>query len=209
MCVTPDRGKNGLATAFITLTAEPGAIIDGTGLAPVGRQGLITIAGSSYVRVEGFEIRNFIHNGTERTPVGILVQGFGSQLQVVNNRIHDIKNTSTCTDPCAAGAHGIGICSSCGANDRVRNGLIRGNSARNNSSSSDPWYGGEGSPAGFYVDGARYLVFERNHSTGNALRFEFASEHPGKATEDIDGEARSEGTIDLGGDEYGTAAAVP
>src|SRR5688500_2749231 len=75
-------GKNGLSNAFVTLKGDPGAIVDGTGLAPVGRQGLITIADSSYIRVDGFEIRNFSHNGTDRTPVGILVQGFGSQLQV-------------------------------------------------------------------------------------------------------------------------------
>ena len=239
-------GKNGLSNAFITLKADAGAIIDGTGLAPSGRQGLVTITNSTYVRVEGFEIRNFIHNGTTNTPVGILVQGFGSQLQVVNNKVHDIKNTSTCTDPCAAGAHGIAVygtsssgitdvllsgnevrnnvlqasealvingnvdrfavlnnnvhdnnnigfdfigyegeCSGCGANDRVRNGIIRGNTASNNSSSTNPWYGGEGSAAGFYVDGGQYLVFERNFSSGNDLGFEFASEHSGKATEDV------------------------
>lgn len=239
-------GKNGLSNAFITLRADPGAILDGTGLAPVGRQGMITIADSSYVRVEGFEIRNFIHNGADRTPVGILVQGSGSQLRILNNRIHDIKNTSNCKDPCAAGAHGIGVfgtsssgitdlllsgneiynnvlqaseafvvngnvnrfevlnnnahdnnnigfdfigyegeCGGCGANDRARNGIVRGNTASNNSSSTNPWYGGEGSAAGFYVDGGQYLLFERNYSTRNDLGFEFASEHAGKATEDI------------------------
>lgn len=239
-------GKNGLSNAFITVKADSGAILDGTGLAPVNRQGLITIADSSYVRVEGFEIRNFTYNGTDRTPVGILVQGSGSQLKILNNRIHDIKNTSKCKDPCAAGTHGIGVfgtsssgitdlllsgneiynnvlqaseafvingnvnrfevlnnnahdnnnigfdfigyegeCNGCGASDRVRNGIIRGNTASNNSSSTNPWYGGEGSAAGFYVDGGQYLVFERNYSTGNDLGFEFASEHSGKATEDI------------------------
>ena len=239
-------GKNGLSNALITLKGDSGAIIDGTGLAPVGRQGLITIANSSYIRVEGFEVRKFSGSGTERMPVGILVQGFGSQLQVVNNKVHDIKNTSTCKDPCLTGAHGIaaygttstgltdllfsgneiynnvlqaseafvingnvnrfavlnnhahdnnnigfdfigyeGECSGCGDNDRVRNGIIRGNTAANNTSTSNPWYDGEGSAAGFYVDGGRYLVFERNFSTGNDLGFEFASEHAGKATEDV------------------------
>ena len=239
-------GKNGLSNAFITLKADPGVVLDGTGLTPVGREGLITIAGSSYVRVEGFEITNFIYSGTDRTPVGILVQGSGSQLKILNNRVHGIKNNSKCKDPCASGAHGIGIfgttaagitdllvsgnevygnilqaseafvvngnvdrfevsnnnvhdnnnigfdfigyeneCSGCGASDRVRNGIIRGNTSSNNSSTSNPWYGGEASAGGFYVDGGQYLVFERNLSTGNDLGFEFASEHSGKATEDI------------------------
>ncbi|MET0497472.1 MAG: hypothetical protein ABW106_04260 [Steroidobacteraceae bacterium] len=239
-------GKNGLSNAAITLKADPGVIIDGTGLTPNGRQGLITILNSSYISVEGFEVANFSYSGTERTPVGILVHGSGSQLKIIDNRVHDIKNGSKCKEPCASGAHGIGVfgtssagitglvlsgnkvydnvlqsseafvvngnvdgfevlnnevydnnnigfdfigyedeCSGCGANDRVRNGIIRGNTAKNNSSSTNPWYGNEGSAAGFYVDGGQYLVFERNFSTGNDLGFEFASEHVGKATEDI------------------------
>ncbi len=238
--------KSGTSNAFITLKADPGAIIDGTGLAPVSRQGLITISNSNYIRVEGFEIRNFFYSGQDNTPVGILVEGSGTQLKILNNRVHDIRNNSTCTDPCPSGAHGVGVfgtsatgitdlllsgnevynnvlqsseafvingnvdrfevlnnnvhdnnnigfdfigyegeCSGCGENDRVRNGIVRGNTATNNSSTSNPWYGGEGSAAGFYVDGGRYLVFDRNVSSGNDLGFEFASEHAGKATEDI------------------------
>ena len=239
-------GKNGLSNAFITLKADPGVILDGEGLSPVGRQGLISIVDSSYIQVEGFELANFVYSGTDRTPVGILVSGSGSQLKIIDNRIHGIKNNSKCKDPCSAGAHGIGVfgtgsrgltdllfsgnevygnvlqaseafvingnvdrfevlnnnvhdnnnigfdfigyeneCANCGANDRVRNGIIRGNTARNNSSSTNPWYSNESSAAGFYVDGGQYLVFERNISTGNDLGFEFASEHAGKATEDI------------------------
>lgn len=78
-----------------------------------------------------------------------------------------------------------GECGACGENDRVRHGLVRGNRASNNSTINNPWYGGEGSAAGFYVDGGRNIIFERNISTLNDIGFEFASEHPGKATEDI------------------------
>jgi hypothetical protein len=238
-------GKSGTATAFVTLKGDAGAIISGSGLSPSGREGLITIKNSNYVRVEGFDVTGLTSSGSN-TPVGILIEGNGSNLQIVNNKIHAIKNTSTCKDPCAIGAHGLAVfgknatgvtdllvqgnevyanvlqasealvingnvdrfevlnnnvhdnnnigfdfigyegeCSGCGESDRVRNGLVRNNRAQNNSSATNPWYGGEGSAGGFYVDGGRNIIFDRNISTGNDIGFEFASEHSGKATEDI------------------------
>jgi hypothetical protein len=238
-------GKTGNASAFITLKADAGVILSGAGLTPAGREGLITIKNSSYVRVEGFDVTGLTSSGSN-TPVGILIEGNGARLQIVNNKIHGIKNTSTCKDPCSVGAHGLAVfgtnatgvtdllvqgnevyqnvlqasealvingnvdrfevlnnnvhdnnnigfdfigyegeCSGCGENDRVRNGLVRGNRAQNNSSVTNPWYGGEGSAGGFYVDGGRYIIFDRNISTGNDIGFEFASEHKNKATEDI------------------------
>jgi hypothetical protein len=238
-------GKSGTASAFITLKADPNVIISGSGLSPSGREGLITIRNSNYVRVEGFDVTGLTSSGSN-TPVGILIEGNGSKLQIVNNKIHGIKNTSTCKDPCSVGAHGLAVfgtnatgvtdllvqgnevyqnvlqasealvingnvdrfevlsnnvhdnnnigfdfigyegeCSGCGESDRVRNGMVRDNVAKNNSSVTNPWYGGEGSAGGFYVDGGRNIIFDRNISTGNDIGFEFASEHSGKATEDI------------------------
>ncbi|GJI89695.1 hypothetical protein [Duganella hordei] len=238
-------GKSGTASALVTLKGDTGAIISGSGLAPSGREGLITIKNSNYVRVEGFDVTGLTSSGSN-TPVGILIEGNGSNLQIVNNKIHAIKNTSTCKDPCSVGAHGLAVfgtnatgvtdllvqgnevyqnvlqasealvingnvdrfevlsnnvhdnnnigfdfigyegeCSGCGESDRVRNGMVRNNRAQNNSSTTNPWYGGEGSAGGFYVDGGRNIIFDRNISTGNDIGFEFASEHSGKATEDI------------------------
>lgn len=239
--------KSGTASAPLTLKADPGVLLSGgSGVTPSGRQGLITIKNSNHVRVEGFDITNFTTGGSNNTPVGILIEGNGTNLQIVNNKIHGIKHTSTCKDPCSVGAHGLAVfgtnatgitdllvqgneiyqnvlqaseafvingnverfevlnnyvhdnnnigfdfigfegeCSGCGDKDRARNGIVKNNRAVNNSSSTNPWYGGEGSAAGFYVDGGRYIVFDGNVSTGNDLGFEFASEHAGKATEDI------------------------
>jgi hypothetical protein len=238
--------KSGTSGNYITLKADAGVVLTGTGLSPSGRQGLITITNSSYVRIEGFEIKDFITSGGN-TPCGILVQGSGTKVQIVNNKIHNIRNNSTCADPCGEGAHGLAVygtsssasitdilvegneiygnvlqaseslvingnvdrfevlnnhvhdnnnigfdfigfedeCSGCGNNDRVRNGIVRGNTATNNSTTTNPWYNNESSSGGFYVDGGQYIVFERNISTGNDIGFEFASEHASKATEDI------------------------
>jgi len=242
--------KSGTASAPILIKADPGVVLrGGTGVTPSGRQGLITIRNSNYVRVEGFEVTAFTTGSASASPVGILVEGSGSNLQIVNNKIHGIKHTSTCTqddgEACWVGAHGLAVFGTnatgitdllvqgnevyqnvlqssealvlngninrfevldnyvhdnnnigldfigfegecdCGDNDRARNGIVKNNRAVNNSSKTNPWYMGVGSAAGFYVDGGRYIVFDRNTSTGNDLGFEFASEHAGKATEDI------------------------
>ncbi|HAK92124.1 right-handed parallel beta-helix repeat-containing protein [Massilia timonae] len=243
-------GKSGTASAPILIKAYPGVVLrGGSGVTPSGRQGLITIRNSNYVRVEGFEVTSFTTGSASASPVGILVEGNGSNLQIVNNKIHGIKHTSTCTqddgDACWVGAHGLAVFGTnatgitdllvqgnevyqnvlqssealvlngnidrfevldnyvhdnnnigldfigfegecnCGDNDRARNGIVKNNRAVNNSSTTNPWYMGEASAAGFYVDGGRYIVFDGNTSTGNDLGFEFASEHAGKATEDI------------------------
>lgn len=238
--------KSGTSGNYITLKADPGVVLSGSPtVTPSGREGLITITNSSYVRIEGFEIQDFVTGGGQ-TPCGILVQGSGTKVQIVNNKIHGIRNNSTCTDPCGEGAHGLAVygtasagitdilvqgnevysnvlqasealvinanvdrfevlnnnvhdnnnigfdfigfegeCSGCGNNDRVRNGIVRQNTSKNNSTTTNPWYSNESSSGGFYVDGGQYIVFDRNISTGNDLGFEFASEHPSKATEDI------------------------
>jgi len=246
-------GKSGTATAPITLKADAGVVLTGgSGVTPSGRQGLITIKNSNHLRIEGFEVTGFTSGGSNNTPVGILIEGNGANLQIVNNKIHGIKHTSTCkgdngdNENCWVGAHGLAVfgtnatgitdllvqgnevyqnvlqasealvingnvdrfevlnnyvhdnnnigfdfigyegeCSGCGDKDRARNGIVKNNRAINNSSSTNPWYEGVGSAAGFYVDGGRYIVFDGNISSGNDLGFEFASEHAGKSTEDI------------------------
>ena len=239
------KDKAGTAAAPILIKADANVTLSGQGLQPAGREGLITIRNSTHVRVEGFEVANFVGSGS-KTPVGILIEGNGANLQIVGNKIHDIKNTSTCKRPCSTGAHGLAVfgknatgvtdlllqnnevylnvlqsseavvingnvdrfevlgnhvhdnnnigfdfigyegeCSGCGESDRARNGIVRGNRSLNNTSSKNPWYGGEGSAGGFYVDGGRNIIFDGNVSSGNDIGFEFASEHGGKATEDI------------------------
>jgi hypothetical protein len=242
------EGRNGAAGAFITLRGETGAVIGGKDVAISGREGLVTIRNSKYIRVENLTVAGLATSDPEGMPVGILVEGGGANIQIVGNDIHDIRHTSTCaeSDDCQTGAHGLAVygttaagitdvriernkvynnvlqasealvvngnvnrfevlfndvhdnnnigydfigyegeCDGCGETDRARNGIVRGNRAANNSTTTNPWYSYKGSAAGFYVDGGRYIVFERNVSTRNDLGFEFASEHPGKATEDI------------------------
>lgn len=218
-------------------------IIDGSGLSPNGREGLIDIIDVNNVVIDGFEVRNFYSSGAP-TPVGIYMEGSCANVTIKNNRIHNIENQNQTTSN--VGAHGIGVFGttnngitnltitgnevydcilqsseafvlngnvdgfkvsnnevhdnnnigfdfigyegecSCGDNDRVRNGEVNNNIATNNRSDlANPWYQGEASAGGFYVDGGTSIIFDGNLSSGNNLGFEFASEHSGKSTSNI------------------------
>ncbi|TSE06704.1 T9SS type A sorting domain-containing protein [Aquimarina algiphila] len=238
---------SGNAGNYVTLKAiSNDVVISGAGLAVSGRQGLVTIQNARYIKIIGFDIKDFQTSNNNQSPVGIYVVGTNSNIEIAENKVHNIKHNSQCSG-CAVGAHGIGVfgtteggiknielhdnevydnilqsseafvingnisgfivkdnyvhdnnnigfdfigyegeCGSCPeANDRVRNGLVVGNIAENNSSTNNPWYSGEASAGGFYVDGGTHIIFDRNISTGNDLGFEFASEQQGKKTENI------------------------
>ena len=81
------------------------ATIDGAGLSiPGGQYGLINIQSQSYITIQGLEIRNYKTNSTKFVPIGIYVTGAGSNLQLLNNHVHDIQ---TLARSCNANAFGI------------------------------------------------------------------------------------------------------
>ena len=103
---------SGSATAgFITFQSYPGetAVLDAAHLTPSGRQAVLSIHNQSYVRVEGFEIRNF-HTAEHRpTPLGISVMGSGSHIELLKNNVHHIEQTFEGRDGPGHGANGFGI----------------------------------------------------------------------------------------------------
>ncbi len=100
--------RSGSASAgFITVESAPGeiAIVDGTGLAigNGGEQGLFTLFNTNYVRVMGFEIRNYRSSYAALVPLGIFVYGSGDHIEIRNNHIHDIVTTVPTTSGDAFG----------------------------------------------------------------------------------------------------------
>lgn len=96
---------------FITFKSYPGetAILDATRFTPSGRSGILTIHNQSYVRIEGFEIRNF-HTAEHRlTPLGISVTGAGSHIELLKNNVHHIEQTFNGRDAPGRGGNGFGI----------------------------------------------------------------------------------------------------
>jgi hypothetical protein len=93
-----DVNRSGSATdGPIVFAGYPGetVVVSGTGLpAPGGTmRGLWNLNNVSYVTVQGFEVSNYGASSSADTPVGIYVNGGGTQLQILNNHVHDIANT--------------------------------------------------------------------------------------------------------------------
>ena len=101
----PNSGNS--SSGYISFIGQPGAIVDGTGLSvgSSGQTGLFSLEGAhSYVLIEGFELRNFSSSQRGKSPVGIDFEGSGSNLEFVNNHIHNISQTlSSCNSANALG----------------------------------------------------------------------------------------------------------
>ncbi|AZN39570.1 right-handed parallel beta-helix repeat-containing protein [Paenibacillus albus] len=96
---------SGNSTGYITFQnyANETPILDGSGLTVSNvNQALWSLSNTNYVRINGFEIRNLTTSSSSFDPVGILIFNGGSNIQIANNNIHDIKNTAT-----SGNAHGI------------------------------------------------------------------------------------------------------
>ena len=108
--VSPPASGNA-TRGFITFAGYPGetATIDGTGLPiPGGQSGLFTISDQGYLIVEGFELRNYSTNRRSEVPIGIYVEGAGSNIQLLNNHVHHIA-TRAPTNPKHCGSDAFGI----------------------------------------------------------------------------------------------------
>ena len=104
-------GSGNATDGYITFRSYPGetAVLDAEHLTPSGRSGVVTIQNKSYVRIEGFEIRNF-HTAEHRlTPLGISVIGSGSHIELIKNNVHHIEQTFDGRDAPGRGGNGFGI----------------------------------------------------------------------------------------------------
>ena len=100
-----------MSDGFVTFRSYHGetAVLDATRFTPAGRTGILTIHNQSYVRIEGFEIRNF-HTAEHRlAPLGIDVHGAGSHIELLRNNVHHIEQTFEGRDAPGSGGNGFGI----------------------------------------------------------------------------------------------------
>jgi len=97
---------SGTAGKYITLQGEPGAIIDGTGLfgTLTGTCGLVYIENRSYVKVIGLTIQNAVKSSSKIFQAGIWVRGAGSFIEIRNNTVSNIVNSTR-----TSGCHGIAV----------------------------------------------------------------------------------------------------
>jgi len=108
----------------------------------------------------------------------LVLNGNVTDFVISNNRVHDNNNIGivcigheeTCPDP---------------ELDQARNGIVADNIVYNIDSRSNPAYQGEASADGFYSDGGKNIIFERNIAYQCNIGFEVASEHGNKSTSGI------------------------
>ncbi|MHB1935846.1 MAG: right-handed parallel beta-helix repeat-containing protein [Acidobacteriaceae bacterium] len=97
---------------YITYRSQPGetAVLDGSCLTPdVGDSPMIALHNVSYVKIEGFEVRNYKTADRRRVPAGIRVDGHGSHIEIRNNNVHHIEQTYPGREGPGHGANGFGI----------------------------------------------------------------------------------------------------
>jgi len=95
----------------ITFQSYPGetAIVDGAGLTvpPAAyAAGLFEFTTSSYLVIQGFEIRNYQVNSASLAPAGIDITGAPHDLTFISNRVHNIANLNTTAN---SQAYGIAV----------------------------------------------------------------------------------------------------
>jgi len=88
--------NSGTLSAPIVFTNYPGQvpIIDGTGLNADNAQALVEMYDVNYITFSGFVVRHYTTNSSSVTPAGILVEGYGRGIQILNNRVYDISTSS-------------------------------------------------------------------------------------------------------------------
>ncbi len=105
------KASGNATDGYITFRSYPGetAVLDAEHFAPDNRSAILTIHNKSYVRVEGFEIRNYRTAEHRLTPLGISVMGAGSHIELLKNNVHHIEQTFPGRDAPGSGGNGFGI----------------------------------------------------------------------------------------------------
>jgi hypothetical protein len=114
--------NSGTATAPIVFDGQGVAVVDGTGVTccaspafassngfiGTNTQGLFNIgaaAGVNDLTVEGFTLQNYIVSSASKVPVGVLILGGGTGIQLLNNTVRNIQTKAGKN----GNAYGIGV----------------------------------------------------------------------------------------------------
>jgi hypothetical protein len=194
------------AAGFITFSSYPEelATVDGTGLPiPNGQWGLFSIQSLSYIVINGFEIRDYTTNKTADVPLGVWIFGAGSNLQIVNNHIHNIETTAkTNANLCSSNAFGMTVYGTVG--DQSINALVvSGNEVDHNKTGCSETVSVDGNVENFVI--SNNLIHDDNNIGIDAIGFEKVSPNP-KTDQARDGEIRGNNVYNItsyGNPDYG------
>lgn len=141
------------------------------GIAVYGTNGSSSV---NNILIDGNEVRDCVLGWSE----SLVLNGNVENFIVSNNIVHDNNNIAY---------DFIGHEGECPVPqlDQARNGIVVGNIAYNIDSRGNPAYGNDASADGFYVDGGKEILIERNEAYNCNIGVELASEHNDKSTSGI------------------------
>jgi uncharacterized protein DUF1565 len=154
---------------YITFSSYPRelATIDGTGLAiPGGQWGLVTSQNQSYIIVNGFEIRNYKTSKRADVPIGVYIVGAGTNIQILNNHIHNIATTAS---GCGANAFGLTVYGT-EASASINNLTISGNEIDHTTTGCSETLSVDGNVENFSI--TNNLVHDDNNIAIDAIGYE-------------------------------------
>lgn len=144
---------SGNAGGSVTFQNYPGEtpVVDGTGLAIptlAYATGLFEFTNASYIRIQGFEIRNYQTSSTADVPAGIDITGAPHDLTFISNRIHNIANLNIST---SANAYGIAVHGTLA--QPISNLVFRSSEIYSNSTGQSETFSLDGNCNGFEISG--------------------------------------------------------
>lgn len=165
---------------FITFRSQPGehAVLDGGCLTPPeGESSMVKLTNVSYVRIEGFEIRNYRTSDYRRVPAGIRVFGGGSHIEILHNNVHHIEQNSAYRLRSGSGANGFGIAAyGTDATTPISGLIIEGNDVHHLKTGSSESLVVNGNVAGFRI--TKNSVHDNNNIGIDVIGFEHTAPDP-------------------------------
>ena len=165
---------------FITFRSQPGehAVLDGGCLTPPqGESSMVQLTNVSFVRVEGFEIRNYRTSEFRSVPGGIRVFGGGSHIEILHNDVHHIEQNSVRRLRPGSGANGFGISVyGTSATTPISDLVIDGNDVHHLKTGSSESLVVNGNVAGFRI--TKNTVHDNNNIGIDVIGFEHTAPDP-------------------------------
>src|SRR5208337_2519656 len=199
------KSSGSAAAGFITFSSYPGelATLDGTGQPIKGGQwGLLTIPSHSYIVINGFEVRNYKTKKVADTPIGIWIFGQGSNVQIVNNHIHNIETNAPANTSCNTDAFGLTVDGTVGRQS-INALVISGNEVDHLKTGCSETLSVDGNVENFVI--SNNLVHDDDNIGIDAIGFEKVSPDP-KTDQARDGEIRGNTVYNItsyGNPDYG------
>jgi len=165
---------------FITFQSQPGerAVLDGGCLTPPeGESSMVQMNNVSFVRVQGFEIRNYRTSDYRSVPGGIRVFGGGSHIEILHNEVHHIEQNSDRRLRPGSGANGFGIAVyGTDATTPISDLVIDGNDVHHLKTGSSESVVVNGNVAGFRI--TKNSVHDNNNIGIDVIGFEHTAPDP-------------------------------